>query len=66
MEDPVILSDGNSYERDAIRRWLETSNRSPKTNQPLEAGKTLYPNHALKVLIDVFVQNNEIKQAVCA
>jgi hypothetical protein len=55
MEDPVILSDGTSYEREAIERWLRSSDRSPKTNQPLP-NKTMIPNTALKILIREYVE----------
>lgn len=37
MNDPVICSDGNSYERAAILRWLDDTPRSPLTNLPMNA-----------------------------
>lgn len=33
--DPVKASDGFVYEKEAIKRWLRTSNRSSQTNLPL-------------------------------
>jgi serine/threonine protein kinase len=51
MEDPVICSDGHSYERSAIEEWLRTSDRSPMTNETL-ANRTLIPNRALKLIIE--------------
>jgi hypothetical protein len=37
MKDPVILCDGNSYERDAILLWFELGNStSALTDQILE------------------------------
>lgn len=36
MESPVVLSDGHSYECDAIKAWLEKSSRSPLTNEELK------------------------------
>lgn len=33
--DPVIRSDGHTYERSAIKKWLKNSNNSPVTNLPL-------------------------------
>lgn len=51
MLDPVILSDGYSYERSAITKWLASGScSSPMTNATL-AHKTLTPNYALRMLI---------------
>lgn len=47
MLDPVVAADGNTYERDAITRWLNMSNRSPMTNLPL-SHRELVPNRALR------------------
>jgi len=51
MVDPVICSDGFSYERAAMEHWLSTKNSSPMTNLPL-ANKVLTPNRAMKSAID--------------
>ena len=51
MRDPVTLADGSTYERAAITKWLETSDVSPLSNQPL-AHKYLHPNLALRQLIE--------------
>ena len=51
MKDPVICSDGITYERSAITEWLKTHNTSPKTNQVLP-NKTLIPNLTLKAVTD--------------
>jgi len=50
MEDPVILSDGFTYERTAIEDWLKKNNTSPMTNLPLD-NLNLIPNIALRKLI---------------
>ena len=50
MEDPVIASDGISYERSAITAWLAYSSTSPLTRQPLE--QVLLTNDNLKIAID--------------
>lgn len=47
MEDPVICSDGHTYERAAIEHWLLNSNRSPKTNAELPI-RDLTTNFALR------------------
>ncbi len=46
MEDPVVLSDGHSYERINLVDWLKNNNTSPKTNQILP-DKTFYTNYNL-------------------
>ena len=56
MEDPVICSDGITYERREIKRWLQSHNTSPKTNVEL-ASKSLISNFALKSGIDKFLAN---------
>ena len=53
MTDPVICADGHSYERSAIDMWLQNSDRSPKTNLPLQH-LHLIPNHTLRMAIDGF------------
>jgi len=53
MEDPVIASDGHTYEREAIEMWFRNNRnpRSPKTNQVLSSTQ-LFPNYALKNAIE--------------
>jgi len=50
MTDPVLGSDGRSYERSAITEWLRTHNTSPLTREVMTA-ETLKPNYALRSLI---------------
>ena len=50
MTDPVICSDGHTYERNAIERWLSTNNNSPMTGLPIDR-HILTPNIALRNLI---------------
>jgi serine/threonine protein kinase len=54
MQDPVICSDGHTYERGAIKTWLLNSNRSPMTNLEL-SNKNLIPNLALRSVIEPFL-----------
>eukprot|EP00392_Amoebophrya_sp_AT5.2_P009065 g9093.t1 len=35
MGDPCLASDGHIYERSSIQRWLQQSNVSPKTREPM-------------------------------
>jgi hypothetical protein len=54
MEDPVMTSDGHSYERAAIQEWLNSGrNTSPLTGVPLR-DRNLRPNLCLKRVIDEF------------
>jgi len=50
MDDPVICSDGITYNRDSIEKWLETNSTSPKTNKSL-IDRKLIPNFAIKKAI---------------
>ena len=49
MRDPVLATDGHTYERGAIENWFQRHQTSPMTNQPLTS-KTVFPNHAIKSL----------------
>ena len=50
MREPVVASDGVTYEKSDIMRWLAAKDTSPSTGMPL-AHKHLTPNLALKKLI---------------
>jgi ATP-dependent DNA helicase PIF1 len=50
MIDPVICSDGQTYERVNIEKWFQNHNTSPLTNAVLQ-NKTLIPNIALRNLL---------------
>ncbi|CAF1521111.1 unnamed protein product [Adineta ricciae] len=52
FRDPVVLSDGFTYERTAIQQWLDLGNRrSPMTNIEL-TNVELVPNTVLKHLLN--------------
>jgi len=53
MHDPVVLSDGHTYEKCHIQRWLPQHFTSPVSGMKLEA-KTLVPNHALRNAIEEY------------
>lgn len=55
MADPVVASDGHSYERKAIVRWFASNLRSPLTNEPI-ASTVVVPNLALRSLIHDIVE----------
>lgn len=54
MVDPVTCSDGHSYDRSNIERWLLSSNMSPVTGLALPT-RHLIPNHALRNAIEEFL-----------
>lgn len=62
MTDPVLASDGFTYQREAIQNVFSTASRtavrSPMTNEPLE-NLTLIPNRALKALVNDWIQKNK-------
>ena len=53
MEDPVTTSDGHTYERREIFRWLCLNATSPLTGAVLP-NKTLTPAIALRKMIVAF------------
>ena len=54
MRDPVIDSEGHTYERAAIVQWLHSSSRSPITRNPMTV-QDLKPNRALAEAIGHWV-----------
>ena len=65
MSDPVIATDGHTYERQMIAEWLRIKRTSPLTNERMDSN-VLLPNHTLKKVIDAWLesQNNESPQDV--
>jgi len=61
MKDPVVCSDGHTYERSAIQRWLQRNSTSPRTNLPL-ASNALIPNHSLRSIIHEYTIRTLIRQ----
>ncbi|XP_078183780.1 WD repeat, SAM and U-box domain-containing protein 1 isoform X12 [Callithrix jacchus] len=56
MKDPVIASDGYSYEKEAMENWISTKKRtSPMTNLVLPS-VVLTPNRTLKMAIDRWLE----------
>lgn len=60
MLDPVVASDGHTYERKEIEKWIFQMNKqtSPMTNQPLK-NKDLLPSHTLKSMIREWIDKNQ-------
>jgi hypothetical protein len=55
MVDPVIASDGHTYERTAIESWIKKTAKSPMTQEPLTS-RRLTPNHFVKALIHAYME----------
>lgn len=53
MHDPVVVSDGHTYERRHIERWLQEHTSSPVSNEELPQ-KAVFPNHALRNAISEY------------
>ena len=53
MTDPVVASDGITYEREDIQEWMNKSNISPWTNEAFET-RDLTPNLLVNQLIQQF------------
>ena len=60
MKDPVICSDGHTYEREIIMSLKKPI--SPLTNQPIDL-KLLIPNRIIKELINNFLMELEKKKS---
>ena len=58
MKDPVIMSDGQTYEREAIEKALKISPLSPITKKPLNM-KDARTNYALKSMIEKYLNKGE-------
>lgn len=57
MQDPVIMSDGNSYERKEIQHWYKINNTSPMTGKIID--NILIPNHALRNTISEITKSDK-------
>ena len=57
MIDPVVASDGHTYERESIEQWMTTHDASPTTSQPLEH-KMLIPNHLVRKQVVSWCEQN--------
>eukprot|EP00930_Biecheleria_cincta_P069406 TRINITY_DN57149_c0_g1_i1.p1 TRINITY_DN57149_c0_g1~~TRINITY_DN57149_c0_g1_i1.p1 ORF type:complete len:859 (+),score=161.86 TRINITY_DN57149_c0_g1_i1:105-2681(+) len=56
MHDPVVLTDGHTYERRYIEQWLEQRDTSPVSGAKLRQ-KAVFPNHALRNAIEEYFQD---------
>ena len=58
MKDPVIASDGHTYERANIEAYLKQHNKSPVTGVGMDHS-FVFPNHSVKKLIEKFLSENK-------
>lgn len=63
MRDPVMTSDGQTYERSEIEKWLKDNDTSPLTGIKLLT-KTIVPNHALRTVIQTLVEPSDVSICV--
>ena len=55
LREPVVGSDGHTYEKESIEKWLKAKTISPRSGEPMLT--TLVPNLNLKKLIqDMIVE----------
>ena len=57
MQDPVIVTDGFTYDRLFIEKWMEINMNSPLTKEKLKKDVIL-PNHALRIQIKEYLEKN--------
>ena len=50
MADPVLATDGHTYERREIERWFRKKLTSPKTGEALGSA-AVFPNHSMRRMI---------------
>jgi U-box domain len=59
MADPVVASDGFTYERVCMEQWMQGHDTSPTTREPLEH-KFLIPNHDKRKQIAAWCEKNGV------
>jgi hypothetical protein len=57
MTDPVFASDGFTYERDSMEKWIKAHGTSPRTGEPLEHN-FLMPNMMARQMIAAWCEQN--------
>ena len=59
MEDPVVASDGHTYNRKHIQDWLDSHTTSPLTGEPLDH-KMLVPNLFVRRLVIAWLEEHSL------
>lgn len=65
MKNPVILEDGQVYEKTAIQRWFVGNNTSPLTKK-LVNKSIIIPCHAMRNMIEDFIKKHTEDKPVAA
>ena len=58
MKDPVLGTDGYTYEKEAIQQWLRSNTQSPMTREPMRMDGCR-PNRALRDAIERWQKEKE-------
>ena len=61
FRDPVIGTDGHTYERENITVWIQNHATSPITREPMQVS-SLRPNYIVKKMVDDFISASLEKQ----
>jgi hypothetical protein len=60
MEDPVLATDGETYERNAIQAWIDLGNlTSPRQGVEVPILRTLFPNLAIRRAIQTLLDSGD-------
>jgi len=60
MKEPMVMPDGHTYEKEAIKKALEITHVSPLTKMPMEFSDGVI-NYSLKSLIENYVMEHNIQ-----
>ncbi|KVI03611.1 Armadillo, partial [Cynara cardunculus var. scolymus] len=63
MQDPVVISTGQTFERLSIQTWIQAGNGTCPTTRQFLTNTTLIPNYALRDLIVEWCKTNRILDA---
>jgi len=59
MKEPMVMPDGQTYEKEAIRKALEVTHVSPMTKMPMDFSDGVI-NYALKSLIENYIKEHNL------
>jgi hypothetical protein len=65
MLDPVMCSDGVTYEREAIERWLKENSGSPITREKLDVSRIVSNKFARDLIREYLTQRTLMKLDHC-
>lgn len=62
MKHPVVIENGQTYEREAIIEWFKTHNTCPNTGEIIRNKNILIPNFAIRGMIDTYTHQKKMAQ----